>query len=554
MTKKMTVLLALILAFVFVFAACNSDNGDSADPTKAPAAKTAAAKTDAPEPAKQEPTELSMFYQEAGQNFPDGWDHMDNDYINFICELANVKIVDLICPAYSDTATKFNLMMASAEIPDLVERADTRAMKQAGEDGAFLEMEPIIRNSAIISQFYDDVQIATMKSGDGKVYTLLNLPGTYDYTAMAVRIDLLEEIEKDIPTTTDELYEALAALKAIYPDSTPMVCRGAVWAWLHPIFMPFESTHNGTGWQYYPEDGEYRNTFEGTDIVEAVTYGNKLYAEGLLDPEFITTGSSEYGEKITAESNKTMVISRNQGSVRIYMQQLINSGQHEAVYIPVPFVSAPGHDYGGYRYEQATGFYCYGINANAEGDILDGTVRFIEALYHEDVKTMGLYGFEGVDFQYIDDEPTPIYPAAFEHAHRTMYSWIYIQDKEKLSYQYKEMVYAADVLTDEKKAEIVKTYNDQKASNDEMIIGKRGYNPTSLVPPLTEDITNRRNECREAQKALLAQAIMGNLSIADFTAQKDAIWEDYTDVTDAYNQKVADAKAEFGIDNYGFSN
>jgi len=551
----MTVLLALILALVFVFAACKSDNGDSADPTEAPAAKTSAAtKTDAPEPAKQEPTELSMFFQEGGQNFPEGWDHMDNEYINFICEMANVKIVDLICPAYSDTETKFNLMMASAEIPDLVERADPTAMKKAGEDGAFLEMEPIIRNSAIISQFYDDVQIATMKSGDGVVYTLLSLPGTYDYTAMAVRTDLLEEIGKDIPTTTDELYEALGALKAVYPDSTPLVVRGAVWAWLHPIFMPFESTHNGTDWQYYPEDGEFRNTFEGNDIVEAVTYGNKLYAEGLLDPEFITTGTAEYGEKITAESNKTMVISRNMGSLRIYMQQLINSGQHESVYMPIPFVSAPGHDYGGYGYEAITGFYCYGINAEAEGDILDGTVRFIEALYHEDVREMGLFGFEGIDFQYIDGERTPIFPAAFDNMHRTLYTWMYAQDRGKLAYQYKTMVYAADALTDEKKVEIFKTYTDLMASNDELIIGKRGYYPLSLVPPMSEEIVNRKNECVEAQKYLLAQAIMGNLSIADFTAQKDAIWEEYTDVTDAYNAKVADAKAEFGIDNYGFSN
>jgi ABC-type glycerol-3-phosphate transport system substrate-binding protein len=250
MKKRLISAIALALTLLLAVSACATSGqpGDaassaatSAATTAAPAKTTAPATTAAPAktaattaastaPAAEAPAEFTMFYQEAGQNFPDGFKHDDNWFVNHICEMANVKITELIVPAYADTATKFNLMMSSGNIPDLVERLSVAEMKQHGMEGAFMPTEDIIRGSAVMSKIYDDVQIRYMQSSDGVPYVIINPPMVQDFDSIWVRQDLLEEVGyTEIPDTLDGLTEAARALKEKYPDSLPFEGPGLVW-------------------------------------------------------------------------------------------------------------------------------------------------------------------------------------------------------------------------------------------------------------------------------------------------------------------------------------
>ena len=499
------------------------------------------------------PTEVTMFFQEGGQKFPDGYDHNDNPFFQLICELANIEVTDLIVPAYADTKTKFNLLMASGDIPDLVERSDIGAMKQYGEEGAFLPVKEIIEKSPVLSQWYDPVQLATLESEDGVAYILRNQSGTLDYGCMAIRTDLLEEIGMDVPATTDELLAACRALKQRYPDSTPIVVRGAVWAFMGTLFLPFDIPGNGTGWMYDYETGKARNSFEGQNIVDAVEYIKLLYSEGLIDPEFITTGSGDYWSKIKLEDNHTLAFDRNIFSLSYVMQLILDTGQENARLAPVPFVTADGYDYGAYQAQSPTGPYAFGINAKIKEETLPGVVRYLETLYSDEVLELALYGREGIEFQRENGGITPILPASTDTVYRSLYSWMRLYSMEKLLYTARTRIFSSAILSDGAKNSYYQQFLDTDAAAREFIYGKVGYNPMALAKPIADEFSNRATECKEKQKNLIAKAIFGEISIDEFMAEKEKVVAKYADITEAYNIVIAEAMDRYNIDQYGFA-
>ena len=65
-----------------------------------------------------------------------------------------------------------------------------------------------------------------LRQADGKFYLL---PGLHekpwlDYS-LAVRTDILDKLDLQVPKTWDELYTVLKAMKAAYPDSYPLSDR-----------------------------------------------------------------------------------------------------------------------------------------------------------------------------------------------------------------------------------------------------------------------------------------------------------------------------------------
>lgn len=136
----------------------------------------------------------------------------------------------------------------------------------------------------------DDVEELALK--DGKRYFMPQLFDQPFYDGgLIMRQDYLEEKGFDAPKTFDDLYEILKAYKADHPDSYPLTTLVAPYVTYRMTMPSFgisfgKSSSSGTGALSYDyEKGEY---FEGCISEEAREYlrfMNKLYAEGLLDPE-----------------------------------------------------------------------------------------------------------------------------------------------------------------------------------------------------------------------------------------------------------------------------
>lgn len=542
MKKRFILLMAIVLGVALVFVACTGGTQ-----TQEPGGTTA--KTTEKQAVVEEtkpPTKLTMFYQEAGQVFPDGFDHNDNWFFNLLKEKANIEVTDLNVPAYFDTQTKFNLMMSSGNIPDLVERSDPTAMKQYGYEGAFMPTLDIIKNSPVISKYYDEVQLMDMQSQDGVAYVIQIPPLNDDYNMMYCRWDLLEKLGYDEPPTTlDGWADAARKLKAYDPNSIPFSSRvNMEYAWIH--FVPFNLPANGSGWMYYPERGKVSNAWEGDNIIKAVKFGKQMYEEGLWDKEFPTTTSDDYMTKKLRDN--VLLQYNNYGGFTGWIPRFYNDDQPDVRLMPVdiPFEEGVGVDRWNFV-PSVLGPYTFGINANVNDEKLAAIIRYLEVLYSDEVKDLAIYGREGIEYKLEGGSKVPIQPAAGDNAWRSLYGWVFVNCKEQLEYRVPMHIQGSPTLSQEEKDDYLKLIIDGGNAIRERIYGNVGYSPLSLAVPLEDDIRNLASQAREEQVSLLTKAIVGEISLDAFIVEKENFVKKYQHITDEYNKVTEDAKVKYDL-------
>ena len=128
---------------------------------------------------------------------------------------------------------KMNLMFAMAELPDILMGLNltTEQLVTYGVvDKMLLDMSPYITEDIMpnLSAWMEAYPISRsyVTTPDGAIYSL-PCYSVVEYTvgngsAVAVNKEAVEAIGKQLPRTLDELNEVLYALKAAYPDSTPL--------------------------------------------------------------------------------------------------------------------------------------------------------------------------------------------------------------------------------------------------------------------------------------------------------------------------------------------
>lgn len=153
--------------------------------------------------------------------------------------------------------------------------------------------------NARVAEFGLEDEVNTRKLGDGNLYYL---PALYDIPfydgGLILREDYLAAKGSEAPKTFDDLYAILKAYKEDYPESYPLttIVRLSV---LQRMTMPSWGVSVGvngaTGTRVLSWDYDTKTYFAGAiseQYKEYVTFFNKLYAEGLLDPEFAQDDAS----------------------------------------------------------------------------------------------------------------------------------------------------------------------------------------------------------------------------------------------------------------------
>lgn len=160
---------------------------------------------------------------------------------------------------------------------------------------------------------------------DGNIY---GLPVRYPYSKevscfICCRMDLMREAGvEEVPTTIDEFYEALVKLKEHFGDeyipfAGPLINVGAsngtgglqAFAISGSIASAFGIYND---WMVN-EDGKVIYMTEAPGYADMVAFMNKLYTEGLLDPDYAVNTNTTLREKFSGE--KAVMICANRGTV-----------------------------------------------------------------------------------------------------------------------------------------------------------------------------------------------------------------------------------------------
>lgn len=240
----------------------------------------------------------------------------ETDMMKYLEEQTNVHIVWNMIPQASWTEKK-NLTIAGGELPDgfmgpLSLTADEAQL--LGADGILLPLEDLIAQYApTIQKLIDEnpTYKASVTSTDGHIYALTAMQdmGFDSFSASMIRKDWLDALHMEIPTTTEELYQALKAFKDndmagngntipmsfLYQESANLnreVKREFEW-----IFQAFGVSENPKH-AALNDDGVITFTAAQDGFKQAVIYLHKLYSEGLIDPEIFTQDRTMLTNKI----------------------------------------------------------------------------------------------------------------------------------------------------------------------------------------------------------------------------------------------------------------
>ena len=482
-----------------------------------------------------ERVKLTMFMGDAGIKVPNDVDPGDNHIINIIEDLANVDLV-ITKPEYMDFQTRFNLMMSSGEVLDIVHAWFPTDVRNYGRDGAFAALDDIIKNSPILSKWQKPEQLDLVRADDGKLYGLFaNQDPSGDIGGHVVRYDLIDEFMGGvIPTTPDGYYELAMKVKEAYPESTPFSTQGNL-SFLTHFFMSYEVSMGANGASVQiNKDGKAAFSFDMPGMREAVIFYNKLYADNLIDPNFITNKYEDFVLNRIPEHN-VVSIQGGHWAIQIVLEEYIKKGnlaEQMLMYAPLPV--APGYD----KIEvnkrwpkPAVGFHSISIASSCPD--LEAGVRVVEAFVDPETKFISGYGTEGLEFKYDAAGNVDIdLEISTENNWRQIYSFMW-------QYWYDETIAVknAGILAAAPKAyadEFKKLWNDTVKYNIERA-EMAGQNPLEGIL-LPSDINARQGDMELDSLQIVLKAITGQITMAEYDTQVAAFLTQYA----FYKQAVQD--------------
>lgn len=248
-----------------------------------------------PAVAEEMPT-ITMIY--SGDNNPPD----DND---IIVELRNRLGVNLQITYVSsgDYATKINTMMASDTLPDIFMNISGQDLLDLVAAGKILNWEPYLAEygkNILAKVDVEDMRKAPANK-DG-LFAAINYGGAYHQT-LSVRKDWLQAVGMEVPTTLEEYYDLMVAFTKNDPDGNGQDDTFGMGFMMNAnafkgIFAAYDIPFGSWGQAIQLEDGTVTTVMKHPKFLEAMTYINKLYQEGLIDPDFVNLTNMQMFEQL----------------------------------------------------------------------------------------------------------------------------------------------------------------------------------------------------------------------------------------------------------------
>lgn len=252
-----------------------------------------------------------------------------------------------------------------------------------------------ILNSGHSAEVWD-----ALRGDDGRIYGV-----PYMYPAdreianfMIARMDLCKAAGiTEMPTTLDEFYDMLVALKNYYGDEY-IVLAG-------PFYQPSEANEAWaipktitsafgiySDWMVNDE-GKVIYMTEHPNFAALIEFMSKLYKEGLIDPDWAVNTSSTLKEKFS--SGKTIICCGNRGMGDFAMPALME--KYQLTWDDIDYISALSGPDGTCKYMETTAFNFVACIPKASDNAAD-VVNWWNLRLKDDLHIT--IGDEGVHFNY----------------------------------------------------------------------------------------------------------------------------------------------------------
>lgn len=337
-------------------------------------------------------------------------------------------VVNVNSAPWGECDAKLNLMLANGELPDVYMNfwyPWTENFSYLVEDGEIVEITDMLDNYPNLKAYVygeESFRQLFVIDEDGKEH-IYGVPRYYPSCAnynIAIRTDLLKKYNLEIPTTWDELHDALATICAS-EDIAGLTFVGS--SWLQALDAPWTNCNgyakldDGT-WTYEEATEGYR---------DFLAYFAKWYEEGLIDPDMLLAQSSLHIEKMAAGKCVASIQQWNPDFVSQYRQPLQEMGAEIAL---IPYLVGPEgtNDFGGTgaAVKAGSGSWLGWQLINARTGNAEKVLEFYDFLLAND-GVLTRKGVEGLHYKVNPDGSTTWLDAYYEELERPN-SWSFKYD------------------------------------------------------------------------------------------------------------------------------
>lgn len=357
------------------------------------------------------PEELTIFCGMSDWLAKAGVDMHASEAYNEMERVTGTKI-NWINPTSSAVNEQFNLMIVSGDLPDIIAygwMGVTGGIQKYVDDNIIIDMTPYIDNGDMpaIAQMFDEYPIVEkqIRQDNGCVYYMPIVRKDDElriWNGPQIRVDWLEELNLEIPDTTDDLYNVLVAFKEAYGDNPnfyPMMAGSFMdeSQGVGQLCFSFNTTWDfltdpeGKTIKYGPIEPEFK---------EAIAYIRKLVEEGLLDPNYVTNVRDDIDAAMVSGDAGFLFNTQVTKLALLFEEQGIENPLK-----PIPYLRGPNP-----TSELAPVYYNYaGANVtdtsmavSTKAKDMLGALKWVDFQYSEQGETIRNYGIEGVSYNVVD--------------------------------------------------------------------------------------------------------------------------------------------------------
>ncbi|QIE43331.1 extracellular solute-binding protein (plasmid) [Rhodobacteraceae bacterium SC52] len=327
-------------------------------------------------------------------------------------ELTGVSLEDATAGKNStDSLEAMNLLIAQGNMPDIVGgHLIKQPVNEYGPQGAFVPLNDLVEEHAPnIKAFWDSHPglKEAISAYDGNYYYIPYLPDGKYGRAWFIRQDWLDVLGLEQPQNVDELYDVLVAFRDQDPngngvkDEIPYFARQ--WEEVNRLLTLWDARSSGSDTYhdfYVNDEGKLVHPYAQEAYRTALSNVAKWYAEGLIDPEIYTRGSS----------SRDYLLGENLGGMThdwFASTSGYNSALADAVegFNFIPFL--PPESAGGVRMEEHRRIPIkpdgWAISYTAEDPVT--VVKYFDFWFSEEGRLLSNFGVEGKTWDMIDGEP-----------------------------------------------------------------------------------------------------------------------------------------------------
>lgn len=331
-----------------------------------------------------------MIPSHASYPFQEDWYVLD-----LIKEYTNVdfKITAVETGGFDE---KLNLAMSSGELPDMISMIGGKAVQQYAPQGAFINIMEYMDQMPNFKKWYDEHPdiITNYLSADGGLYQfpVSEELGETDRRGWLIRQDILEKEGLSVPTTKDELYDVLVALKKAYPDSYPMVLRSMNGNMEQLAMLSYGW---GTGFmatrysRFLSYDYDKKEWYFGAttpEFKEMLEFYAKLYKEGLMIPNVLTLNTQGWQDAI-ANSDSFITVDYLSRIDFFNNSMRASNPDFTMAYMKPPVFNEKVGDKFAYCTEAKLGYAVASTTKN-----LDEVLKYIDWLYTDEAEELLTWG------------------------------------------------------------------------------------------------------------------------------------------------------------------